>query len=79
MAAPEFDDDKGVSLVLVNNEKGEEYLNCVKDNLIIKKTNIEDSMQQSLKAPYPKPLNREQFWSDFSSKPFSYITEKYGM
>ena len=35
-------------------------------------------MQPPLKAPFPKPVEREQFWSDFSNKSFGYITKKYG-
>ena len=77
-AAPEFDDNKGVSLVLVNNEVGEKILDEVKDKLIWRETRIEDSMQPPLKAPFPKPETREQFWKDFENKDFSYIAKKYG-
>ena len=77
-AAPEFDDNKGVSLVLVNNETGEKILDEVKDKLIWKETRIEDSLQPPLKAPFPKPETREQFWRDFENKDFSYIAKKYG-
>ena len=77
-AAPEFDDDKGVSLVLVNNEVGENVLEHVEEKLIWKQTKLEDSLQPPLKAPFPKPDNREQFWNDFSNKPFEYIAKKYG-
>ena len=31
-----------------------------------------------LKAPFPKPDNREQFWSDFKNKSFEYVAKKYG-
>ena len=77
-AAPEFDDDKGVSLVLINNEAGEGAFESVKERLIWKQTKLEDSLQPPLKAPFPKPQNREQFWSDFKNKPFEYIVKKYG-
>ena len=77
-AAPEFDDNKGVSLVLVNNEAGEKALECVKAELIWKQTNLDDSLQPPLKAPFPKPKNREQFWNDFKNKSFGYIAKKYG-
>lgn len=76
-AAPEFDDNKGVSLVLINNEVGERALQLVKDNLVWKNTKLEDSMQPPLKAPFPKPANREQFWIDFRNKTFEYIAKKY--
>ena len=77
-AAAELDDNKGVSLVLVNNEVGENILERVKDKLIWKQTEIKDSIQPPLKAPFPKPKNREQFWSDFHEKSFEYIAKKYG-
>lgn len=77
-AAPEFDDNKGVSLVLVNNETGEKNFEKVKKRLIWKQTKLEDSMQPPLKAPFPKPDNREQFWSDFENKSFEYVVKKYG-
>ena len=77
-AAPEFDDNKGVSLVLVNNEDGEKALNQVKEQLIWKQTKLEDSLQPPLKAPFPKPQNRDWFWKDFKNKPFEYVAKKYG-
>jgi coenzyme F420-reducing hydrogenase beta subunit len=77
-AAPEFDDDKGVSLVLVNNDKGERLFNSIQNNISWKNTRIEDSMQTPLIKPFPKPDNREEFWSDFLSKDFGVIANKYG-
>lgn len=77
-AAPEFDDNKGVSLVLVNGDVGEKAFNTVKDTIRWKWTHIEDSMQPSFKAPYPRPINRDAFWNDFSSRDFGYISRKYG-
>lgn len=77
-AVPEFDDNKGVSLVLVNNEAGEKAFEKVKENLVWKQTKLEDSLQLPLKAPFPKPKNREQFWSDFENRSFEYVAKKYG-
>lgn len=76
-AAPEFDDNKGVSLVLVNDENGEIVFDSVKDSLRWKATRLEDSMQPPLKAPYPEPNNRDTFWSDFSNRSFGYVAKKY--
>ena len=50
----------------------------VKEGLIWKQTKLEGSMQPPLKAPFPKPDNREQFWSDFENKSFEYVAKKYG-
>ena len=77
-AAPEFDDNKGVSLVLINNECGKNIFDDVKDNLKWKQTLLEDSMQPPLKAPFPKPADREKFWKDLERKKFDYIAKKYG-
>lgn len=77
-AVPEFDDNKGVSLVLVNNDRGAAILEKVKSNLVWKETRIDDSMQPPLKAPFPKPASRDQFWSDFRNKDFGYVARKYG-
>ena len=50
----------------------------VKEMLIWKPTKLEDSLQPPLKAPFPKPENRDQFWSDFENKSFEYVAKKYG-
>ena len=77
-AAPDFDDNKGVSLVLVNNNKGMAAFESSKDRLRWQETRIEDSMQSPLKFPFPEPEWRVQFWKDFKVKDFSYIARKYG-
>lgn len=77
-AAIEFDDDKGVSLVLINNNKGKIVFQSVTDNIVYRTTRLEDSMQPSLKAPFPKPNNRETFWHDFKHLDFGKIAVKYG-
>lgn len=78
-AAPEFDDNKGVSLVLVNNEHGKKSFDEIKKWVMWKETKLEDSMQQPFIAPFPKPDNRSQFWSDFfSNNDFKKFAIKYG-
>ena len=77
-AAPEFDDNKGVSLALINNEKGKEVFDAIKDQVKWKETRLEDSMQPPLVAPFPEPENRKNFWSDFKNKDFNSIVKKYG-
>lgn len=77
-AAPDLDDNKGVSLVLVNNEKGESVFEKVKSDVVWKVTRIEDSMQPSLVSPFDKPGERSQFWNDFYKSDFNKIAKKYG-
>ena len=77
-AAPEYDDNKGVSLVLINNEYGENKFNEIKNAIEWKQTKLEDSMQQPFIAPFPKPNNREQVWKDFFCDDFQKFAIKYG-
>lgn len=77
-AAPEFDDDKGVSLVLIHNEAGQRLFDAARGEVEWKQTRMEDSMQPSLEAPFPKPADRDQFWQDFSRNPFGVLAKKYG-
>lgn len=77
-AAPGFNDNKGVSLVLVNTEKGVDAFEKAKENIEWRETKIEDSMQPPLRAPFPKPESRVRFWNDLKNKDFSFIAKKYG-
>lgn len=77
-AAPRFDDDKGASLVLINNEKGEEAFEIIKNDLEWQATEIKDSMQPPLVKPFEEPAERKQFWKDFYSIDFEKIARKYG-
>ena len=77
-AVPDFNDDKGVSLVLLNHEKSIQIFEELKENLEYRNTRIEDSMQPALKQPFSRPASRQKFWNDFRTKPFSYIAKTYG-
>lgn len=75
---PEFDDNKGVSLVLVNTDKGNEFFSQVKRTLNIKKTSIEDAMQRSFVSSCQIPKERKQFWIDYQKYSFEKIATRWG-
>lgn len=77
-AAPDFKDNKGVSLVLINSEKGDMAFEAVKNNLELRETRIEDSMQHPLVGPYDPPKNRRQGMKDLQTLPFEKVAVKYG-
>ena len=77
-AVPNFNDNKGVSLVLVNSELGCEFFEQVKDSIEYRESSIENSLQPALIKPFDKPDNREEFWDDYNKKSFKYIAKKYG-
>lgn len=76
---PNFLDQNGVSLVIINNEKGEYIFNKIKENLYTFKCSLEDCIKYTytLNNPTPMPKNRVEFWKDYSNKKFDYIIKKY--
>ena len=76
-AAPGFNDNKGVSLVLVNDPLGEDLFSQVADELEWRQTRIEDSMQPPFKGPFPKPEKREAFWNDCKTGTFDDLVSRY--
>lgn len=77
-AAPDMNDNKGISLVLVNSQLGCGYFERVRSELECRETALEDSLQPPLKAPFPPAADRRRFWDDFRNRPFRYIAKKYG-
>lgn len=78
--APEFLDKNGVSLVIINNQKGKEWFEEVKNELHIINCSLEDCVKHTytLSQPTPKADTREEFWNDYKHNNFEYIIEKYG-
>lgn len=76
-ASPGFDDNKGVSLVLVNDEFGASLFNSIKSEIEYRVCKIENSMQPPLKAPFPSPDNRYSFWNDYYQHGINYVIKKY--
>lgn len=75
---PKFNDNKGVSLVIINTNKGKELFENIKKDIIYKKCNIYNNLQPPLKENWKYPKNREKFWKDYNKKGFKYILKKYG-
>lgn len=74
---PDFDDNKGVSLVIVNSVKGERLLDAIRGELHIREYNKDDCLQHNLREPTPIPAGREQFLTDYRTRGFRYIAVKY--
>ena len=76
-AAPGFNDNKGVSLVLINNDKGYSFFQYVVDDIDNRECRIEDSLQPPLQGNYDVPGSREKFWKDFYKYPFGIVVSRY--
>ena len=74
---PEIDDNKGVSLVIVNTYKGKRIFQEIKNELQVWESNIQDCLQPNLLYPTKKPKEREKFWQDYYKFGFKYIAKKY--
>ena len=61
-AIPGFNDNKGVSLVLVNTEKGQYIFDLCEESIDYRTAKLEDSMQNSMRFCYQEPSGRERFW-----------------
>ncbi|MDD4509936.1 MAG: Coenzyme F420 hydrogenase/dehydrogenase, beta subunit C-terminal domain [Oscillospiraceae bacterium] len=77
-AAPGFNDNRGVSLVLLNNDDGNAAFEAVKEAVEYRACRIEDSLQTPLVRPFERPECREVFWKDFHKRSFRFVAKKYG-
>lgn len=62
---PEFDDDRGVSLILVNSKKGQHYLSLIEDKMSIIETDIDYAIKYNPSAirPVHKHPKRNEFFN----------------
>jgi len=74
---PDFQDGKGISLVLVNTKKGKEMFANVKEHLDFKVSNTEDCIQYPLQHPSPYAPKYYPFWKDYMKWGFLYAAKKY--
>lgn len=71
-------DDKGVSLVLVNTEKGRELFEAVKDRMMVVPAKLENCLQPNLQHPSVIHPKRMKFEQDYQHKGFEYVMKRYG-
>jgi coenzyme F420-reducing hydrogenase beta subunit len=82
--APEMDDDKGTSLVLINSFKGEMLLEKIKNKCAFKSIDIENAVKYNLRATKSrkiknKQLNkrRKKLFNYLDILPFDKLVKKY--
>lgn len=76
---PEFKDDLGVSVVLLNNAKGRELFGKLQDCLISVESSLQAclSKQSALKTPAAKRPERQEFWKDYAAYGFRHALDRY--
>ena len=75
--APDFDDNKGTSIILINDDKGDKWFNNIKTMFILKETIILPSLQVPLHEPFKEPKEREFAWKLVKENKFNKILHKY--
>ena len=74
---PAFDDNKGVSLVLINTAKGSELFEKASAALDYIKCDIRNCLQPTLVKPsHPSP-RREMFWESYQTKGFEATLKQF--
>jgi coenzyme F420-reducing hydrogenase beta subunit len=74
---PEFEDNKGVSLVLLNTPKGQRLFDEIKRELVYEVSNAKDCPHPNLQHPSVASPKREEFWNDYYKYGFVYVIKKY--
>lgn len=74
----DFDDNKGVTLVITHTEKAKKVLKSVESKLNIKETDIENYRQPALRSPKSIPDKKHEFWKQYQTNGFERILKKYG-
>lgn len=76
---PEIDDDRGLSSVLINTDKGNELINSVKNDLFIKMVYVEDILKgnPALIRSVSKNKNRKVFFENINKVDIVTNIEKY--
>lgn len=77
---PDFMDKNGVSLIIINNEKGRKIFEQIKSDIITIDCSVEDCIKYTYTLTKSTPIteNREEFWKDYKNKKFDYIINVYG-
>lgn len=76
-AIHDFDDNKGISLVLINSEKGKMLYDCVRDQLESYEVSLENSAQRIFYEPVDRPKNRDSMWTIFGRKGIGSVIRYY--
>lgn len=74
----QFDDNKGVSLVLVNSDKGKELLDEARSTFHLIKSNTTDCLQPQLQHPSLRNRLSCKFLSYYRKKDFAQVLNRFG-
>ena len=73
-----IDDEKGMSYIQVNSDKGIELLEKLDSSIWVKEVDITKYVQPNMKKPTPKPSMYDLFWNTYITKGYYAATKEYG-
>jgi len=76
-AAPELNDNKGISMVLINNSKGEEVWNTIESQMKFQESNLKDVFYKNHKKPTQDKRQRTAFFQGLDKEPIESLLSKY--
>ena len=74
---PDFYDNKGTSMVVVNTKKGLDKFEEIKTSFDYRESNVVDAFKNNHKKPSRRNAKREQFWNDYKAYGYLYVVRKY--
>lgn len=74
---PEMDDNKGVSLCLINSEKGIRLLDAMSRRIHCSSLRADQAMQPQLRGATERNVRHTFFWRDYEKKGYTYVAQKY--
>ena len=74
---PEWDDQKGTSMLLINTQKGKELFNDAGEHIDYRESHTY-GRQPQLEKSAGMPCDREAFWKSYVSRGYEYVAAKYG-
>ena len=77
--APEMNDNKGVSLVIIRSQRGQSLFDTIQEKLCYKKVDYNAAIKYNPSeiTSAPRPKERNKFFSDLEKKEFIKMEKKY--
>lgn len=76
--APEMNkDDKGLSLIICNTDKGLKLFERIQGEMVTKQVDLDNCLQPQLQEPSKQMVLRNRFEKDYENKGFEYVMKRY--
>lgn len=76
-AAPDFDDNKGTSFVIINTSKGRSLFDLASSQAEVLEVSLADTDQPHIKSPVERPAETDSFWDFYQKHGFDRMIAKY--